>query len=424
MIKRIALLLIFLFLAACSSGSGSFVADNQWTVMLYMDADNDLDIAAPYDLQEMLAVGSTDNVTFIVQYDTRSTTTQRYKVEKGQLTLLSDLGELDMSAPETLRDFIVSTIAAYPAKHYALILWDHGNGWDSAPVKVARSILVDVTNNGSEASLTANNLVAGAIHDAEGTTGVHLDLLGIDACMMSTLEAAYEFRNAASIMVASQELMQGRGWDYTDLFGRWTANPLMMPEDLAGAMVASYKSFVESSAYGYGDQTIAALRLGDYIGDVARAADTLAVSLIKRMNDSATQAATLAAITTARNNVQEFCDAVTPGLYVDLYDFSLLLEGEGSPIQQAISAATIAEYHGTKRPNAHGLSIVFYNLPDAYQYGSSYYDTNYHNYNSATGTGDNGAFINEFNWDEMMHTYLSLQYPELYLLLQGSDIPI
>ena len=420
-------MLLFVVFAACSGGGGgSSVTGNQWTVMVYLDADNNLDIASPYDLKEMIAVGSTDNVTFIVQYDTRSTTTKRYKVEKGALTLLEDLGELDMAAPETLRDFIVSTIAAYPAKHYALILSDHGNGWDSPPEtrsKMVKSILQDWTNNGSTTPATANNLIAQALLDAEGTTGVHLDLLGFDACIMSTLEVAYEFRNTASLMVASQELVQGRGWDYKDLFGRLTANPLMTPEEFAAAMVTSYKTFVESSAYGLEDQTITALRLGEYISDVARAADTLAVSLQKRIADPVTQAATLAAITTARKDVQELDKALQPAIYVDLYGFSLILEGESSPLQQALSAAIIAEYHGTELPGAHGLSIVFFDLPRAYAFTPTFYNPNYHNYNPDTGTGDMGAFINEFSWDEMMHTYLSLQYPVIYPLVQGSDLP-
>ena len=47
-------------------------AGNQWTVMVYMAADNDLDISAHLDIQEMQSVGSTENVTVLLQYDTRS----------------------------------------------------------------------------------------------------------------------------------------------------------------------------------------------------------------------------------------------------------------------------------------------------------------------------------------------------------------
>jgi hypothetical protein len=132
------------------------------------------------------------------------------------------------------------------------------------------------------------------------------------------------------------------------------------------------------------------------------------------MANVATRDAALAAITTARHDVQEFAKASTPALYVDLSDFSRLLEGDASPLQQSLSAATIAEYHGSMRSGAHGLSVVFADLPRALSFGSAFYDPTYRNINDpAIGKGDRGAFINEFGWDEMMHSYLTLQYPDL-----------
>ena len=36
-----------------------------------------------------------------------------------------------MGDPNTLVAFVQWATATYPANHYALILWDHGNGWRS-----------------------------------------------------------------------------------------------------------------------------------------------------------------------------------------------------------------------------------------------------------------------------------------------------
>jgi len=41
--------------------------------------------------------------------------------------------------------------------------------------------------------------------------------------------------------------------DYTTLLSRLKANPLMSAEEFGAAMVASYRDFVESPAYGFGD---------------------------------------------------------------------------------------------------------------------------------------------------------------------------
>ena len=130
-ICALASLLFLLFIVSCSSSSDSPrpVIGNKWTLMIYLDADNNLESFSMRDLREMQEVGSTKNVTVIVQHDTNGGTTKRYKVEKGSLTLLEDLGELDMADGATLQNFVSSTALAYPADHYALILWNHGQGW-------------------------------------------------------------------------------------------------------------------------------------------------------------------------------------------------------------------------------------------------------------------------------------------------------
>ena len=129
-----------------------------------------------------------------------------------------------------MRDFIAFGVKTYPARHYALILWDHGEGWESGVDKRVSSLLEDWNNTNIKSTPLPNYVVAGGIQDAEVLTGVKLDILGVDACVMATIEAAYEFRNSAGILVASQDLVQGYGWDYRDLLSRLTANPAIAPK--------------------------------------------------------------------------------------------------------------------------------------------------------------------------------------------------
>ena len=403
------LMFTLLFLSACGGSGAAPVVGNKWTVMVYMDADNNLDIGAPYDVKEMLDVGSTANVTVLIQYDTRSTPTRRYRVDKGKLTLLEDLGEQNMASSDTLRDFIVSGVQTYPADHYALILWDHGNGWQSGVDKRVASLLEDWGNTNIKSAALPNYVVAKGISEAAAQTGLVLDILGVDACIMATMEAAYEFRNSAAIMVASQDLVQGLGWDYRDLLSRLTQNPTISPVELAKAMVASYRQFAESSAYGFGDQTITALTLGNGIVTLVQEVDALAKRLTMAMDDPETRIAAQQRITAARSQVQQL-HAPT---YVDLFDFSALLEPGGSPaaIQQALLAITIAEYHGSIRPKAHGMNIVFYDLPVAVN--NAMYGFDYINFDPLTGKGSHSSFINDFGWDEMMAEYFGYQYPDL-----------
>ncbi|HOI15971.1 MAG TPA: clostripain-related cysteine peptidase, partial [Geobacteraceae bacterium] len=306
-----SLLTVLFFTASCGGGGSSSksstpVTGNKWTVMVYLDGDNNLTSASTIDLEEMEAVGSTENVTFIVQHDTQGGTTKRYKVEKGSLTLLADLGELDMSAGSTLRDFVVESARAYPADHYALIVWDHGQGWKAASADtIAKSIFNDV-DNGNRSSYLSNYYVAAALAEAESSAGIKLDIFGVDACEMAVLEAAYEFRNVAHIFVASQELVSSYGWNYSDLFGRLVNDPGMTPKEFATAMVSSFKKFYQAA--GYTDQAITALALSSLyssdgnatIGTVAVAVDDLSQRLLALMASPSTRTATLATLTSAR----------------------------------------------------------------------------------------------------------------------------
>ncbi len=414
----LASLFFLLVIASCSSSSDNPrpVIGNKWTLMIYLDADNNLGHWAALNLKAMQEVGSTQNVTVIVQYDTNGGTTKRYKVEKGSLTLLQDMGELDMSDGVTLQNFVSSTALAYPADHYALILWDHGQGWKSASRMAVNKSMFNDYDNGNYNSFTSNYYIALALANAQSISGIKLDILGIDACEMSVIEAAYEFRNAADIFVVSQDLVAVDGWNYDDLLTRLAHNPQMTPVDLSRGMVDSFRSYYANSSYT--DQDIAALTLNmKYssdgkadIGTLAGKVNDLAMRLSALMADSGTRAATLELITNSRSQkvvmpVQEFDD-----IYVDLVDFSRRLDGENSPVKLEFNKILLDEYHGSERTNAHGLSIVFF---DRSSPSDEYvYDPSYRNFNPDTETGSRIAFINDFNWDEMMHTYLSLQYPD------------
>ncbi|NLG83435.1 MAG: hypothetical protein GX493_02245, partial [Firmicutes bacterium] len=86
------LCLVFLpFIAGCWLGPP--YAD--WTFLVYLAADNNLDPCAVADLEEMMAVGSTSRLKIVVQYDPLSpeVPTRRYRVARGRLVELARLAE-------------------------------------------------------------------------------------------------------------------------------------------------------------------------------------------------------------------------------------------------------------------------------------------------------------------------------------------
>ena len=406
MFRIVCLLLMLLFFVSC----GNNTTPKTWTIFVYMDGDNNLDLAALDDLEEMKAVGSSDNVKVVLQLDLRGVTTKRYLVEKGSTKLISDLGELDMAAPQTITDFLVWAKSAYPAERTVLILWNHGNGWDqgdgpSVLSSPRRSILYDEDNNGVNAPFLSNFKVRNAISNS----GIKIDVLGLDASIMGTIEALYEFRGLAPIIITSQEVGESHGWDYKTILSRLEADPGMGTEDLATVVVGSYRDFFEGTFYPQNPiyekkHTISALRTV-YMNQIAQEADSLAGGLISLMDVPFTRGDTLTLIRTARQGVQAIDYYVQPFVYVDLVDIERLL-GKGAAISQLISDATIAEYHGSARRNAHGVSIVFFKMPDA---TGLTYDPNYKNYDPQTLTGNAGEFIYIFRWDEFLQKYYSYE---------------
>ena len=66
--------------------------EKQWTVMVYLAGDNNLDSAGVIDLKEMKKVGSSDRINVIAQFDRqgKDLSTNRYYIRKGS-TLPKDI---------------------------------------------------------------------------------------------------------------------------------------------------------------------------------------------------------------------------------------------------------------------------------------------------------------------------------------------
>ncbi len=111
--------------------------------------------------------------------------------------LLETVPLASMADPETLADFIRWGVETRPAKKYALVLWDHGDG--------ARSgLFID--------ELFDNDIMyLYELKQALEDGGAHFDTIIIDACLMANLETAWNLKDYADWMVASEENVPGEG---------------------------------------------------------------------------------------------------------------------------------------------------------------------------------------------------------------------
>ena len=117
-----------------------------------------------------------------------------------------------MADPETLTDFVRWGAENYPAKKYALVLWDHGGGSKTG-------IFIDELYGGDTMAL-------GELGEALRSTGVHLEAVLFDACMMAGIETASAIADSANWMIASEEVVAGKGSAVDD----WLQQLYITPE--------------------------------------------------------------------------------------------------------------------------------------------------------------------------------------------------
>jgi hypothetical protein len=341
-------------------------AEANWTFMVYMDGDCDLEESAIDDMNEMEMVGSTGEVNIIVLldripgYDDSNddwATTKLFEVTEDQnsdriirSTEVEDLGELNMGDPNTLADFAVYGIENYPAEHYALIIWDHGDGW--------KSVANDETDD--ENGITMPELDQALFWIINETYIERLDIIGFDTCLMGQLEVADTVAPYADIMVGAEEMEDGDGWNYTPFLDTLANHPDSTPEELAINITTSFGEYYteinEDPLH-----TLSVIDLSE-IPTLVSTVDDWAVAMIVNMP------AEWAVIGESRYEVESYPQKKDGYYFVDLYDLAWLVwsETEDAPtedaaldVMYAVDAAVIDSVNGTYHPYSNGLTIYF-----------------------------------------------------------------
>jgi hypothetical protein len=124
-------------------------------------------------------------------------------------------GETQELGPQrSLDKFLEFCSYAYPAKHYLLFILGHG-------VVVGNDVFL-FDENAEERSLKLGSLrrVLKKFSDDVKLDGGRLDLLGFHSCSVASAEVAYELRDTARYMLASQGTAFVGNWPYKQLLRR------------------------------------------------------------------------------------------------------------------------------------------------------------------------------------------------------------
>ncbi len=395
--------IIFILLMLLISLTGCFLfppiyKPAEWTVMVYLDSDNNLESAGINDINEMEIVGSTSEVNIVVQVDripysvlaannegylddisnSNWTTTRRYYITQDfdpiqiNSQLISDLGELNMGDPQTLVDFANWATTNYPAKKYLLVIWNHGGGFRST--NLTKDIAWDDTSGGDKITMPELEYALSMISTQ---IGKKIDIIGMDACLMAMTEVAYQIKDYADILVASEENEPGDGWPYDTILGELVGNPLISSEQLAVDIVDKY-----IFSYPYGNVTQSAIDLS-YMSTLAGQLSNLALAI---MSDSLTPKSKyiLASVSSQYYGDWDFIDLYDFCKKVLIYSNSTDVKNIALSIQQTLNYAVIKSgYVGGSVSGSKGLSIYFPYI--AYHY--------YYNYTN---------FSQDTFWDEML----------------------
>ena len=399
--------IIFILLILPISLTGCFLfppRDNTagWTIMIYLDADNNLESAGINDINEMEIVGSTPEVNIVVQVDripysvlaanneghlddssnSNWTNTRRYYITQDfdpyQISsdLKSELGELNMGDSQTLVDFASWAITEYPAKKYLLVIWNHGGGFRS-PAYTAKDIAWDDTSGGDKITMPELEYALSAI---SAQMGKNIDIVGMDACLMAMTEVAYQIKDYADILVASEENEPGDGWPYDTILGQLVVNPTTSPEQLATDIVDKY-------IYSYlsYDVTQSAIDLS-YMNTLATQLSNFALAI---MSDPLTPKNVYinAAYSSQYYGDPDFIDLYDFCSKVLIYSYNVQVKSIALSIQQTLISSVVinSNFNGWSVSDSKGLSIYF---PWYYAYNSN-------KYNSTN-------FAQDTFWDEML----------------------
>ncbi len=281
---RIFLVSLFLLLSILildSPARGRETQEKDWTLAVFLNADNDLAPFGEADLREMAQIGSSDWLDIVVLHDRPATptdqgTTLLKHVEKNHVKVIEDLGERDMGDPQELTRFMERVVREFPARRYALVVWNHGAGWRrQGPARPMRGISYDETNG---THITTEGMGQAVRHIAN-LLQRPLDVLIFDACLMQMAEVVHPCAASLRFLVASEETEPGSGAPYNEILLRW--RPDTSPEDLARLWVKTFADSYSQGSQGSAYTTQSALDASRYPAFL-QALDAFAETIIQQ----------------------------------------------------------------------------------------------------------------------------------------------
>ncbi len=274
----------------------------------------------------------------------------------------STSGIADMGSSETLASFLDYAYTYYPARHYALTLWNHGGG--------------AVGGFGADELFDYDAMYLDELKEALDLSPFggdnKLDWVGYDACLMASIEIADVWKDYAEYFAASQELEMGDGWDYSSLsILNTTSDPRKIIKQILDDYAAYYRK--ASSPMFNPAVTFSCLDLGE-LASVTEALDIVLSEMTKDIENGNYSAAAKLRADTRQFDIsalgRDHADDT-----VDLYDLALKLKQRYGKMADRLldSLERLVIYETSNIECCGGISMYFPfdNMDLYYSYGKS-----------------------------------------------------
>jgi hypothetical protein len=383
--------------AACAANPHA-AGRARWTVLVYINAANNLQPDSLLNVAQMASVGSDADVNIAVQWKQATCVdcgqpsflaTRRYFIRKhtqAEVTAITNgntasldadrlpdpptnnglTHQSDMGSYQTLRDFVRWGSQTFPADHLAVVVWDHGSGWRNVFRSAGGNRLSPRYRAVSQDNETNNEIETWELPTALTGLAQPLDLLVFDCSLEMMAEVAYEVRSSARIMVGSEESPPGAGYPYDawlTALKAGGADPCSLSNSILSTFISAYPSATDIT------QSVVDL---SKMSSVATSLDAFGASLLAHATDQSS------VIATARNNAQNYAYPENK----DLYHFADLIRmtSTAPDLKQAAfnmqaslrgtGKAVIYSGHGSvAQANSYGMAVY---VPNANNYLNTY----------------------------------------------------
>jgi len=359
----------------------------EWTFLIYVEADTNLEKYCLLNLKGMLEAERSDQVRIVLQVDRAKedepetegftgkdlpgvpnfATTKRLILRKDRFEELADLGPLDTTDGKNLGDFIAWGAKKFPAKKMVLAFMDHGAAWSGWGHDMSAG----------EKTLRPKDLGA-ALERGRAEAGIGpFDLILFESCLMSSLEVLRVIQPHARTVIASEEVTYIGGGQYwksalTALHRKLDQTPIEFAKLYVNEWMGFFENHKKPSVRAYGEGLTFAVIDHQKIPDIVQAADKLSEALTARMRSDPT---TWIRVAIARNQAEEYGGHDEDGLQCrDLHNFAQGLVGLGADVDRtrdallrAIEAAVLHRLRGSKRARGYSISALFPGNDTIYQ---------------------------------------------------------